>query len=809
MPAQNLGLPRFCRPFLATITSIGGTLRLARSRGGRVRCGSPLLLIVGILASVAFTSASANMSCNEQVSLAGEGSHDELAARLEAEARSGPLRTPDRHSLCYAYSKLKRYDDLFQCLDALDGLARGAQARDKRTCLFGYDDVTPTVRLMRAEAFIDLGQYEQAREEATAALAWYEKEGTTSERDILIEALGLAGIAAALDGDRGAARDFHAQLVRVPAGGLTASGLAGPKAMALARLNLAMADYGNAYTALTENGSLAIESFLEKLVHGRVLDPNWVWQDLPKAFLINKSRLGLGRYDEAKAGYDELLALPQTRLNGGISWLAYLDRGLIAERESNRDQAIEFYRRAIDVIESQRSTINTEAAKIGFSGNRQEPYNRIVDLLCSAGRVEECFEFMERAKSRALVDLLASRRLSDLPRQGDPRWGEIRPLILRIEQLDRQILVQSPVRRGAPPSQSLEAEERRAAVKELERRGAREAQMLTVSTVAMKDLRPFVASDETLVEYFVTESEVHAIVLHSGGVVARAIDGAVLQRSVEATRAAIEKKSPDAVEQAEELYKHLIKPLDKYLQRPNLLIIPHGILHSVPFAALFDGKQFLVDRYGIRVLASASVLKQLTRPPPPLGALLAVGNPRGDLPAAEEEARKVALAVDGSQLLLREQATVDAFTASAANHRLIHLATHAEFNAKAPRDSYLQLADGSSGRGRLTTDDVYRLTLGADLVTLSACSSGLHKAVLGDELLGLPREFLAAGASSVVASLWEVEDEATTLLMLNFYSNLGKKNKRDALREAQREVKKKHPKDPFYWAAFYLTGRFD
>ena len=775
-------------------------------RGGRGRVRRTLrsvMLAGSLLCLGAAGGVQARVSSNEQVSLAGEGRYDELALKLEESARNEPLRTPDRHSLCYAYSKLKRYDDLFKCLDEL---AKAALGRNRRSWLFGMDDVTPAIRLMRSEAHVDLGQYEEARTEAATALEWFETEGTRGERDILIEALGLAGIAAALDGDRDAAVAYRQRLESVPAGGLTSSGLAGTKAMALARLNLALGEYRAAHTALTSDNSIAIESFLERLVHGRILDsPNWVWQELPRAFLVNRSLLGLGQYAEAKRGYDELLALPQTRLNGGVSWLVYLDRGIIAEQEGDREKAIDYYRLSIEVIESQRSTINTEAAKIGFSGNRQEPYNRIIDLLCSAGRLEECFEYMERAKSRALVDLLATRRLSDLPRLGDPRWEAIRPLIVRTEELDRQIQVQSPVRRGTPSARKSLLAEKKAAEEALRRQAPEIAAILAASSVGMKDLRPLVSPSESLIQYFIVGPKIFGMVVNDGSVTAAelGIDGARLRKLVEATRTAIENKAPDAVERAAELYGWLIRPHDAHLtQRPNLLIIPHGVLHSAPFAALFDGKQFLVDRYGIRMLPSASVLTQLRqRTGQAPGALLAVGDPQGDLPAAQEEARRLAGAIEGSQLLLGGQATVDAFTASASKHRLIHLAAHAEFNS-------VQLAPSGSGPGTLTADDVYRMTLGAELVTLSACSSGLGKTLIGDELLGLPREFLVAGASSVISSLWDVEDQATASLMLNLYMSLGKKNKRDALREAQRAIKQTRP-HPFYWGAFYLTGKLD
>ena len=136
----------------------------------------------------------------------------------------------------------------------------------------------------------------------------------------------------------------------------------------------------------------------------------WVWQDLPREFVYNKTLFEVGRANEAKAGYDKLLGIPQTKDNGDIYWVILFDRGRIAEKEGNRAQAVELYRKAVDVIEGQRATINTEASKIGFVGDKQAVYQHLVAALLAESRNAEAFEFVERAKSRALVDMLAAKQ---------------------------------------------------------------------------------------------------------------------------------------------------------------------------------------------------------------------------------------------------------------------------------------------------------------------------------------------------------------------------------------------------------------
>ena len=229
------------------------------------------------------------------------------------------------------------------------------------------------------------------------------------------------------------------------------------------------------------------------------------------------------------------------------------------------------------------------------------------------------------------------------------------------------------------------------------------------------------------------------------------------------------------------------------------------------FAALHDGNGYLIDRYGIRTLPSASVLQYIrTRRAPPGAPMLVLGNPdlgdkQYDLPSAQVEANTVASKAPNSKLLIRAQATETAFIEAAARYSIVHVASHGEFDPETPLASALLLAKDDKNDGRLTVAELYGLKLNADLVTLSACETGLGKVASGDDVVGLTRGVLFAGASSIVASLWNVEDTATSYLMERFYLHLARENKRDALRTAQLEAKKRFP-HPFFWAPFYLIG---
>ena len=189
-----------------------------------------------------------------------------------------------------------------------------------------------------------------------------------------------------------------------------------------------------------------------------------------------------------------------------------------------------------------------------------------------------------------------------------------------------------------------------------------------------------------------------------------------------------------------------------------------------------------------------------------MAAILVFGNPdlgdsRYDLVYAQNEAIAVAGTQPRSKVLLRADATETAFKKYGGDFNFIHFATHGQFNADEPLSSALLLAKDAESDGRLTVDKLYSSKIDVDLVTLSACETGLGRIANGDDIVGLTRGFLYAGSSSIVASLWRVDDLATADLMTQFYTNLKTLDKREALRQAQLQTKKKYD-HPFYWASF-------
>jgi len=235
----------------------------------------------------------------------------------------------------------------------------------------------------------------------------------------------------------------------------------------------------------------------------------------------------------------------------------------------------------------------------------------------------------------------------------------------------------------------------------------------------------------------------------------------------------------------------------------RIVVVPHGLLHYLPFAALHDGRQWLVERHDISLAPSATwAVQAMSAVPAAPQRVLALGYGAQGLAHVEQEASRVAAAFSERRVLLGAAATQAALREQAQDADVVHLACHAQFRADNPMFSSLELADGP-----LALHEMPSLRLRAQLVALSACETGVSRLAPGNEAIGLVRGFLLAGVRSVLASGWAVDDEATALLMHAFYRRLcAGEGAATALAGAQCEQAGAGA-HPFHWAAFALHGR--
>jgi CHAT domain-containing protein len=350
---------------------------------------------------------------------------------------------------------------------------------------------------------------------------------------------------------------------------------------------------------------------------------------------------------------------------------------------------------------------------------------------------------------------------------------------------------------------------------------------VTAESPRVEEIRQIASRlDATIVEYLVTERRATAwVVTPSGGVLGVILPASPIEiAKLSDVRAQIEgtyrlSDSEDTHRALKALHRSLIAPVAKWLPTSpghRIIIVPHGPLALVPFAALEDSRGApLIERHTLSYVPSLSVSSFLARddradgtgalivadPPPPRATKL----PR--LPASVQEGRRIATHLSELKptLLSGPAATEAAVKQRSRSARLLHFATHGLVSETAPLTSSLVLAPGEGDDGFLRVDEVLWLDLNADLVVLSGCSTGAGK-LSGDGILGLSRAFLFAGTPSLVVTQWDIADDPTMVLMDRFYAELQKgADKAQALRRAQLATRARFA-HPAYWASFVLIG---
>jgi len=541
-----------------------------------------------------------------------------------------------------------------------------------------------------------------------------------------------------------------------------------------------------------------------------VAGANWIkYQEISIHFMKSKCLLETHNIKKAKSGYDRLLGFKHIKSSGSLYWQILADRGRICVIENEYEQGIKYLKQAVEVIEKYRASINTEATKIGFVGNKQEVYGNLVNILIKTGRYSEAFIYAERGKARALVDLLASKKYFG-DRNKTDREGQ-KNMLIDLETYEMQSIVQDYriTQEERVHARSLIVSQKN----NIRQADPQLASLVTVMPPNIAETQNLLSPEDTILEYFgfgdklfvfvVSNEKVHGLKLESEG----------LKNDIEIFRSHImDPKSDRFFEQSKILFEKLVRPIEGMLNSKNLTIVPHGPLHYLPFNALISNGEYLIDRYRIRVLPSASVLKFLQdHEIEPINNLLVSGNPdlgdqSYDLPYAQKEALLITKDKTKSKMLLRHQASETAAKNYSSQFKLVHFACHGTFNPEKPLESGLMLSEDGKNDGILTVGEIYELFLPVNLVTLSACETGLGRVANGDDVVGFTRGFLYAGAKSIVSSLWKVDDKATSILMQQFYKSLNQKDKRSALRTAQLLVKDTYSTHPYYWAAFQITG---
>ncbi|NEP15528.1 MAG: CHAT domain-containing protein [Leptolyngbya sp. SIO4C1] len=515
------------------------------------------------------------------------------------------------------------------------------------------------------------------------------------------------------------------------------------------------------------------------------------------------------RYQQALDIFNQLGYLP------GLGQVL-TDLGQLSEIQADPALARDYYQRAVDdVFEAALADTHTPSIKAALADQNAIAYARLVSLLWDAGDYAAAFNYAERAKARAFLDQIAGQTEISFRSEGS-LLQQAQSLRAELALLRRRLAQPSEADAPSAPQQlQVEIAQKEqtyvALLRQIERQNAAAADLVSVTPAPLSQLQSQLAADTTLVKYFVLDDRVLAFVVTPEAFHARALPigrealSEAIQQLYEYDFATLGDPHPSSLQA---LHQALIAPIAPLLQTSHLTIVPHSSLHYVPFAALTDGQRYLIDRYALTHLPSANVAQFLQPPSQSAEAAVAFSNPTLDLPFASQEASAIA-AIYPTAAANGLAATEAEFWQSAAQADILHLATHGEYNPQRPLLSQLLFAPaGTRDRndGQLAVYELYDLDLTrAQLVVLSACQTQVGQLSRGDEIVSLNRAFLFAGTPNVIATLWNINDDATAYLMERFYTYLLDQPVEVALQQAQADTRQQYP-HPYHWAAFVLTG---
>jgi CHAT domain-containing protein len=470
--------------------------------------------------------------------------------------------------------------------------------------------------------------------------------------------------------------------------------------------------------------------------------------------------------------------------------------------------AVNLLERCIDILESLRADIRDVSLQIGILADKERVYGDLLELAVVAqSRTELAMRVTERAKARGLLDEITAGRAKPAPLERDVA-AYLRRKIVRL------------LRRQFAEGDETGLEIRRTKQKlgsVFQRQYSRAG--TPVSAATPNEIASFTAADTAVLHYFIDRRGTFACVAASGELQPPILLADATPDTIAALLGsfAFELKTRQAPRSLEELYAILVEPLRAGLYGiSRLLVLPHRILHRVPFHALLSGDgRYVAEDFVLSYAPSASyVLRSggpvqhrpdTDAPSVVIGVSRTTYLPLENLEDVQREVAAVAERLDDRSVLQDNEVSRRALLSLRGDVDVLHLACHGEFDEHDPLLSRLYLADGPVYAYELLALDVR-----PHLIVLSACESGVRVIEAGDESFGLIRPLLTTGCDAILSSLWRISDRGAAALMKVFYEQR-RQFASDAprcLAETQRAlIRSEEYAHPYYWAPYLMVTR--
>ena len=515
---------------------------------------------------------------------------------------------------------------------------------------------------------------------------------------------------------------------------------------------------------------------------------------------LGNSQMSLSQYSKAADFYQQALAIFKQNGDRNSESKSYNNLGYAFSSLNQTELAILYYKQSINIRESIRKDIKglSKEEQASYLETVASTYKTLAGLLLKQGRIMEALQVLDLLKVQELEDYLKNIKGSDRTAQG-----------VKLLEPEKSI----------SPNLATISNER---TTELNQQLASQIQQLPKSEInKVPDYLQKIPQGTVLIYPLILGDRLEIILFSPNSLPIShtvAISKDKLEKLVTEFRAAlIDEGSEDYREPAAALYNLLIKPIEADLaqaQAKTILYAPDGILRYIPLAALYDGKQWLSEKYRVSNLIAYTLSDFSPKPKLSPNILAgAFGGQAGEkkfgqqaLPATLKEVEAIASYFPNSVTLLENNFSRQAAEDKFKNHNVLHFATHAEFNTGVPDNSFIIFGNGDKIRLSELTD--WQIP-NVELIVLSACQTGVGKLGTGVEILGFGYQVQKVGAKNAIASLWSVDDAGTQALMETFYKELkkGDISPTEALNRAQisliKSSKFNHPK---YWSAFFAIG---
>ncbi len=545
--------------------------------------------------------------------------------------------------------------------------------------------------------------------------------------------------------------------------------------------------------------------------------------------LLARVKLENGKPTQARKACNAALDLLRRLDVPALRYQIYFVLGQIEEADGNRDRALKAYQRSQGDLERLRGHLHTEELKVDFLEDKLQVYERQVSLILQDEATGEerktAFDCIEKAKTRSLMDLMAFRAHALQPTIAtrSDQAGMVRKLREELNWYYRQIDLQEmrgddrsreEVAQLRDFSQKQEAHLLRT-LRELQVSDQEFSSLQEAATVDIERIRSVLSAETLLVEYYIARGIVYACIL--GGDQLEIVPVTVASRAREMLRllqfqlskfqlgSSYVEEYLEGINEAtntslRSLYDELIGPIRVRMRQRHLVVIPHGFLHYVPFHALYDGDRYLLDSFSISYAPSASVYYLSCEKQGSCQNKSLILSVRDSESSETFKEIGAAEALPAARLVVGEEASEATLREHGRDSRFVYLAARGSFRRDNPMFSAIELSNS-----QLSLFDLYNLRLQAELFVLSGCQMAAGGD--GDELIGLTRGLLYAGARSVLVDLWQAEPDSKSIFMKTFLRSVGQGLPRsEALRLAMMQVRKSYP-HPFYWAPYVLVGK--